>query len=149
MFILPLERTGRRASVPAHPRRRRTKAERFCRALCRRDCQLPPKHSRQSSDAPNRSLSKRNRNAEESGRNRCGILTGALVVAIEQDFQLLLQLSSSTVLFRRFEGIHGGPVIFSKFVQECRRGAGIVECKRVSGEGDLFRRNPRGGKSFD
>jgi len=42
-------------------------------------------------------------------------------------------------LFRRFEGIHSRPVVFSEFINELRRGTGIVKRKRVPGEGDLSR----------
>ena len=52
----------------------------------------------------------RNGNAQEGRRNGGGILARALVVAVEQNFQLLLQITGSTVLLCGLECIHGRPV---------------------------------------
>ena len=65
----------------------------------------------------------------------------AFVLPVEQLFQLFLQISSSAVLFRRFERIHGWPVVFPEFIHELRGRAGKVESKRVPREGDLLCRN--------
>lgn len=51
-----------------------------------------------------------NGNAQEVRRNRGGILARAFVLAVEENFQLFLKITSSTVLFGRFEGVHGRAV---------------------------------------
>ena len=90
-------------------------------------------------------LSKRNRDAEEGRGNGLGFLARALVLAIEQFFELFLHISGLTVLVRRFEGIHGRPVIFSEFIRERLRGTGIVERKRVPCEWAIAQsQKPRG-----
>src|SRR4030095_298755 len=86
------------------------------------------------------------RHAQEGRRNAGSVL--ALVLADEQLFELSLQVGSSTRLFRGFERIHGGPVVFPEGIQESRRRAGEVEGERVSHEGDVLCRNSRGGKSL-
>jgi hypothetical protein len=92
---------------------------------------------------------KRNRDAQEGCRNRCGFLARALVLAVEQFFKPFLQISDLTVLLRHFEGIHGGPIVFSEFVHERLRGAWIVKRKRVPGEGDFLGGNSRAAESQD
>jgi hypothetical protein len=62
-----------------------------------------------------------------------GFVARALVLAIEQFFELFLQISGLIVLLRRFEGIHDWSVIFSELIRERRRGIGIVERERVPG----------------
>jgi len=47
---------------------------------------------------PPASVSKRNRNAQERRRNRRGIIALAFVLAVEQSFEFILQVSSSAVL---------------------------------------------------
>ena len=66
----------------------------------------------------NLQLWNRNSDAQEGRRNGGGILAWAFVLAVEQNFQLLLQITGSTVLFRRFECIHGWPVVFSECINE-------------------------------
>ena len=87
------------------------------------------------------------RHTQEPCRNGRGILT--LILAVEQTFEFLLQVSSPTVLLRRFECIHGRPVVFPEFSHERRWLAAEVEGKRVPLEGDLLRENSCGGKPFD
>jgi hypothetical protein len=48
-------------------------------------------------------LSKSNSNAQEGGGNGGGVLARAFVLAVEQIFQLLLQISCPTVLLRGFK----------------------------------------------
>jgi len=64
------------------------------------------------------SLTNRNRDPQEGRRNGGGSLACTLVLAIEQNFQLLLQIAGPTVFFRSFERIHGRPVVFSEFIDE-------------------------------
>ena len=45
-------------------------------------------------------------------------LLGLLFWLLNRDFQLLLQIGGSAVLFRGFECIHGRPVVFPEFVDE-------------------------------
>src|SRR5262245_52220652 len=91
-------------------------------------------------------LSKGDRHAQEGRRDGGGVF--ASVLALEEDLELLLQVGSSTVLFRGFERIHGRPVVFSEFTHECRRCAAEVEGERVPREGDLLRRNSGCGKAL-
>src|SRR5262245_3462308 len=93
-------------------------------------------------------FSKRNSYAQEGCRNGGAIPVLALVLAVEQFFQLFLQISGSTVPFRRFESIHGRPVVFSECMHKCHGGARIVEHKRVPGKGYLLGGNTSTGKSF-
>src|SRR6266581_13296 len=62
--------------------------------------------------------SKRDRNPQESCRNGSGIPARAFVLAVEQLFQLFLQVSRSAVLFCGFECIHGWPVVFPEFIHQ-------------------------------
>jgi hypothetical protein len=77
---------------------------------------------RRSKDKPPTSyrcvVSECNRNAQEGCRNGGGIPTRAFVLAVEQFFQLLLQIICPAVLFCGFECIHGRPVVFPEFIHE-------------------------------
>src|SRR5260370_21980230 len=69
----------------------------------------------------------------QEGRGNGGdALVWAFVLPIEQSFELALQITSSTVLFRSFESIHGWPIIFPECIDELERRPGIVESVRVS-----------------
>ena len=59
-----------------------------------------------------------NRDAQEGGGNRCGIRARALILPVEEIFQLLLEIRGAAVLFGRFEGIHGGSVEFPELFHE-------------------------------
>ncbi len=98
---------------------------------------------------PLAAFSNLNGHAQEGCRNGRGILVRAFVLAGEQSFQFLLEISCATVLFRRVERIHGRPVVFSEFIHERGGRAGIVERERFPAEGDLFFGNSRAGESFD
>ena len=73
------------------------------------------------------SLTNRNRDPQEGRRNGGGSLACALVLAIEQNFQLLLQIAGTAVLFRGFERVHGRSIVLSEFIDELGRRAGKVE----------------------
>jgi hypothetical protein len=64
-------------------------------------------------------------------------------LAVEEFFQLFLQISGSTVLFRRFEGNSWSARNIFGIHPRTQQGAGIVERKRVPGEGDLLGGNSR------
>ena len=66
-------------------------------------------------------------NAQEGCWNGGSILALASVLAVEQIFQFLLQVSRSIILFCSFERIHGRSVVFSESRQELGRCAGRVE----------------------
>src|SRR5690349_10656579 len=59
----------------------------------------------------------------------------AFVLPVEKLFLLFLQISSSAILFRRFEGIHGWSVVLPELIHKLRGCAGKVERKRVPLEG--------------
>ena len=59
-----------------------------------------------------------NRHTKESSRNRCPVRTAALILAVEQVFQFLLQVSGAAVLFRGLEGIHGWTVVSPEIFQQ-------------------------------
>ncbi len=63
-------------------------------------------------------LLNRNGDTQEGCGNGGGVLAGAFVLAVEQSFELLLQVAGFAVLFRSFECIHGWPVIFSEFIDK-------------------------------
>src|SRR5712671_2602678 len=86
---------------------------------------------------------------QEGRGNRGGVLAGAFVLAVEQHFQLLLQVADLAVLFRGFEGIHGRPVIFSECIDEFRWLAREVEDVGVPEKRYIFFWNPRGAKTLD
>ena len=77
----------------------------------RRPCQYPSRRRRAQS-------SKRNSHAQEGCRNGGGILVGAFVLAVEQRFQLILQISCSAFLFGSVERIHGRSVVVPERSQE-------------------------------
>src|SRR6266550_7879966 len=83
------------------------------------------------------------RYAQEGCRDGGGIL--AFVLALEQLFQLLLEVSRSAVLFCGVECIHGRPVVCPKLIHERRRCSGVIESKRVAREGNLLCRNSCAG----
>jgi hypothetical protein len=58
----------------------------------------------------------RNCNAQECCGNRSGVLAWAFVLAAEQSFQFLLEITGSAVLLCGFESVHGRPVEFSKCI---------------------------------
>ena len=58
----------------------------------------------------------RNCNAQECCGNRSGVLAWAFVLAAEQSFQFLLEITASAVLLCGFESVHGRPVEFSKCI---------------------------------
>src|SRR2546423_12155339 len=77
------------------------------------------------------------RHAQEGCGNRGGILAGALVLRVEQSFQLPLEVRGSTVLLGGFERVHRRPVVLSELADELRRSAGEIERIGVSYERDL------------
>src|SRR5580692_5248107 len=94
------------------------------------------------------SLLSRDGNSQERRRNRGGILAWAFVLTVEQDFQFLLQIIRPAVLFGRFKGIHGWPIIFSESLKERNRRAGEVEGIGVSGNRYICFRNSGAFKSL-
>src|SRR5262245_58197783 len=88
-------------------------------------------------------LANGNRDAQEGCGNGGDILARAAVLAVEQSLQFLLQVGGSSVLFRRLEGVHRWPIVFSKRRQERRRRRGIVERIGVSRERNLISGNSR------
>src|SRR6185503_15415164 len=94
-------------------------------------------------------FSERNCHAQVGCRKGGGILTQALVLAMDQIFQLLLQIRGSAVLFCSLECIHRWPVVFPEFVYERGRPAWEVEGKCVAREGYLLFPNSCAGKSRD
>src|SRR5438876_12177340 len=94
-------------------------------------------------------LLNRNRDAQEGRGNGGGVLVRAFVLAVEQNFELLLQIAGFTVLFRSFECIHGRPVIFSEFTDEFRWLLGKVKDIGISDKRYILFWNPRGSKSLD
>src|SRR5205085_4256310 len=62
--------------------------------------------------------SKRDRNPQEGCRNGSSILAGALVLAVEQLFQLPLQVRRPAILFRGIECTHGRPIVFPEFIHK-------------------------------
>lgn len=75
-------------------------------------------------------------------------LLGLFVLAVEQSFQLFLQVAGATALFCSLERIHRWTVIFSKRGNELRRGPWKIEGVGVLEERDVFLWHPRGGKSL-
>src|SRR2546429_9399576 len=88
-----------------------------------------------------KTASNRDRNTQEGCRNGGGILARAFVLAGKQLFQLSLQISRSTVLFRGFECVHGRSVIFPEFIDEGWRCTREDESERVALERDIIGRN--------
>src|SRR6476661_8692444 len=68
-----------------------------------------------------------NGHAQEGRGNGSGVLARAFVLAVEQNFQLLLQIAGLAVLFCSFECVHGWPVVFSEFIDEFGWPAGKIE----------------------
>jgi hypothetical protein len=60
----------------------------------------------------------RNGDTQEGRGDGGGIHARAFVLAVEQNFQLHLQVGGFAVLFRGFECVHGRPVIPSEFTDE-------------------------------
>ncbi len=84
------------------------------------------------------SISNRNHHAKESRGDGGGILASALVLAVEEVFEFFLQIGVLAVFFGGVEGVHRGAVIFSECIHKGGGGSGIVEVKRVVGEGDFL-----------
>ena len=61
-------------------------------------------------------LLNRNGDTQEDRGNGGGVHARAFVLAVEQNFQLFLQVAGFAVLFRSFECIHRRPLIFSEFI---------------------------------
>src|SRR5260370_7971776 len=59
-----------------------------------------------------------NGNPQEGRGNGGDALVWAFVLPIEQSFELALQITSSTVLFRSVESIPGWPIIFPECITE-------------------------------
>src|SRR5204862_2581075 len=87
--------------------------------------------------------------AQKRCRNCGGLLVWASVLAHEQGFQLLLELSGPAVLFCSLEGIHCRPVISAEILHD--RGGRFrgIECKRIPLESNILLRNSRAGESLD
>src|SRR3954468_20073044 len=83
---------------------------------------------------PYRRSLNRNSNAQEGCRNGSSILARAFVLTVEQTYQFLGQVSSSTVFFCGFKRVHRRSVKIPKGSHEICGGAGKVEDIRVSGE---------------
>src|SRR6266576_1014402 len=77
--------------------------------------------------------SRRDRYAQERGRDRCAAV--ASILPGEQLFQFLPQLSYLAILVRGFECVHGRSVIVTEFIHVFRWRARKVKVKRVSREG--------------
>lgn len=58
--------------------------------------------------------SERDGNAQEGCGNEGGVFVGTFVLAVEQGFQIVLEIGGSAVLFGGFEGVHGWPEVVSE-----------------------------------
>src|SRR5262245_49016178 len=59
-----------------------------------------------------------NSNTQEGCRNGRPILVRALILALEQSLQILLQITGSAALFGGFERIHGRSIMSTEGVKE-------------------------------
>src|SRR6266851_1294004 len=94
-------------------------------------------------------LLNRNSDTQEGRGNRGGIHARAFVLAVEQTFELFLQVAGFAVLFRSFECIHGRSVILSEFTDEFRWLPGKVEDIGISDKRYILFWNPCSSKAFD
>src|SRR6266568_2312035 len=94
-------------------------------------------------------LLNRNSDTQEGRGNGGGVLVRAFVLAVEQNFELLLQIVGFSVLFRSFERIHGRSVIFSEFTDEFRWLAWKVEYIGISDKRYILFWNSHGSKDAD
>src|SRR5262245_51989533 len=90
-----------------------------------------------------------NGNTQEGSRDGGDILACDFVLAGEQSFQLLLQITGAPVLFCSLECIHGWAVILSERINERRRRARKVESVGVPDKRYLFFWNSCACKSLD
>src|SRR5215469_7389435 len=78
-----------------------------------------------------------NGNTQKGRWNRGGVLLRALVLAVEQRFQLFLQIAGAIGLFRGIERVHRPAVIPSERRNKLRRRAGKLECISILQERDV------------
>ena len=87
--------------------------------------------------------------AQEGRWNGGCALFGAFVFAVEQIFQLFLQVGSFPIFFGGVESVHRWPVIFPEFTHEASGFSTVIKGKRVPFERNILFRNSSGGKSLD
>src|SRR5262249_19188490 len=103
----------------------------------------------QSEAAPAQRLVAGDSNTQKRGRYRSGVLARAFVLAIEQNFQLFLEITGAVVLFRGFKGIHGRSIVFSERCNKFRWRTTKLEGVCVLKEWDVFLWPPGGRKALE